>query len=314
MRDDAVTIDLNFLSEKIGAPTGGVFLDPITTDCCFELPAFGELGITAAAAEPLKNDFWPFLRCYEASISAVELFLFRPHDPSFADVALDDNTLGEFFELGFHSDEKGKEYIGYKIDWRKVLDAHGPEVYQIRADKTGIFPNLTSDFEFNNNVHFNLKNYTAELADGTIRIAFENSAILKDIYKQGKRIYYPPKWGGQIRLNGILTGNNADYEKTYTKYNNESLRQVSDRQIPKFRMRIELAPEEVHNFVATEVMQADNKAVTDYNRNNSWTHIETEIRDPSEYAPTDTETELLMDVDITFKDYYDTGLKKHCQE
>lgn len=312
MRGQAQTIVLDFLSDKEGIASTDIFLAPNTTDCCFELPVFGEMGILAADAEPLKNDSWPFLRRYQESITSVDMFLFRPHDPSFSDVPLDDNTLGEFFELGFHTDETGKNYIGYKIDWRLVLDAHGKGVYGIRADKTGLFPSLESDFEFNNKVYFNLQNYTAQKANGTIRIEFENSFVLKDIYSQSKRIYYPENWGGQIRLNGIFTGYNSAYEKTYTKYNDEGLRTVKDEQIPQYRMRIELAPAEVHNFLRTEVMQADRIELIDYNRNNSWGHDSVRVRDPDGYEPTDTETELLMDVDVKFKDFYGTGLKKRC--
>ena len=77
-------------------------------------------------------------------------------------------------------------------------------------------------------------------------------------------------------------------------------------------MRIELAPAEVHNFVRTEVMQDDRIELIDYNRNNSWGHDSVRVRDPDGYEPTDTETELLMDVDVKFKDFYGTGLKKHC--
>lgn len=313
MRDDAVTTTLTFLSDPISSPSEDLLLAPNTTDCCYELPVFGELGITAAEADPKKNGIWPFLRAYETSITSVEMFLFKPFDPNFVEIALNNNDLGEFFPLGFHSDETGKEYIGYKIDWRLVLDAHGDDVYQIRADKTGIFPDLPSDFEFNGNVNFKLKEYTARRANGTISIKFENSFILKDIYDQRKRIYFPPNWGGNIWVNGIFTGYNSEYEKTFTKYKDESLRTVSDRQVPQYRARIELAPKEVHNFIATEVMQGDLIEFTDYNQNNSWGHEPTRVREPSEYKPTDTETELLMDVDVTFKDYYDTGLKKRCQ-
>ncbi len=312
MRDDDVTVTLNFLSDVIGDSAVNVFQDPLTDDCCFELPVFGELGATEANADPLKNDFWPFLRSYEASITAVDMFLFKPHDSSFSDVPLNDNTFGSFFPLGFHSDENGRDYVGYKIDWRKVRDVHGEGIYQIRADKTGIIPNLPSDFEFLGKVDFNLRTYSADRAEGTITITFENSFILKNIYDPRKRVYYPANWGGNIRLNGIFTGNKWAYETTFTKYKDEGLRTVSDRQIPAFRMRVELAPAEVHNFISTEIMQADLIEFIDYNRNNSWGHRSTRVREPSDYEPTDTETELLMDVDVTFKDFYDTGLKKHC--
>jgi len=310
MRDDAVSTVLNFITEdpKIDLNTN-TFLAPNTTDCCYELPVFGEAGITASEADPLRNDYWSFLRRYDNdSVTMISMFLTKPSDPSFSEVALNNSTYGIFYPLGFHTDERDRNYIGYRLDWRLVLDAHGEGTYQIRADKTGILPDLPSDFDFK----FCLANYTAQRADGTIRMTFVNSYILKDRFDTIRRIYFPNGWVNQLRVWGIIGGNNSEYEKTFTKYTDESLRTVEDREITNYRTRIDFAPELVHNLIKTEVLQADSVSITDYNQNNPWTHIETEVREPSDYKPRYSEHELLTEVEFEWKEKYDTGLKKHC--
>ena len=48
MRGQAQTVSLDFLSDKECIASTDIFLNPNTTDCCFELPVFVELGILAA--------------------------------------------------------------------------------------------------------------------------------------------------------------------------------------------------------------------------------------------------------------------------
>ncbi len=308
MRDDAVTIPLTFLSEKINAFTEvDTFLDPDDISCCFELQVFGHQTLNEIT-DPLKNDVTRFLRAYEASITSVDMFLTKPSDSSFSEIALTDNTFGQFFTLGFHTDELGRNYIGYEINWRLVLIAHGEGSYQIRADKTGILPNLQPDVDF----IYCLGNFTAQRAKNTIRISFSNSFILRDRFNQKKRIYFPANWTNQIRLDGFFGGDNSEYNKTFVKYKDESLRTIEDEQIFKYRMRIEQAPAIVHNYIRIEAMQADIIKITDYSNNNPNKHEETEVIEPSEYKPTDSEIEQLLDVDVEFRDRFDTGRKKIC--
>lgn len=305
IRGDAVTINLTFLSSNIDETEGtNIFLSPNTIDCCYELPILAD----QSDDDPLKNDVTRFLKGYEASITSVDLFLTKPSDSSFVEVALTDDTYGTFYALGFHSDELGRDYIGYRVDWRLVLTAFGEGTYQIRADKTGILPSLPSDYDF----AYCVANFTANRADGTIRMSFENSYILGDRFDVTKRVYFPNNWTNQVRVKGFFGGDNSDYEKTFTKYRDQTLRTVQDRQIERYSMRIDQAPAEVHNYIKTEVMQADTKTVTDYNRDNPNTHIETPVRNPSEYRPEYREDTLLANVNVDFESLYDNKLKKYC--
>lgn len=309
MRSDAVTTTLTFLSEKINTVTEtSTFLDPDVCGCCYINRVFGHQTLTEIT-DPFKNDITRFLRGYESSIDTVDMFLTKPNDSTFSDVALINDTFGQFFALGFHTG-LGRNYIGYEINWRLVLIAHGEGEYQIRADKTSaLYPSLASDLDFS----YDLQNFTAARADTTIRISFENSHLLRSRFDQKKRISFPDNWTNQIRLKGILKSLGSEYNKTFIKYKDESKRTIEDEQVPKYFMRIEQATAEIHDYIRTEVMQSDVRKVTDYNRNNPWKYEDIEIIEPSEYKPeNESEEEQLMDVEIEFRDRFDTGLKKRC--
>lgn len=299
---DAVTQKATCLVDKI-IPVAGtdVFLAPDEIDCCYILPVFGDL----ASDEDLKNDFTSFLRPFEVSTTSVLMFLTRNNG---ADIPLTDDTLGTFFALGFHVDVLGRNYIGFILDWKKILTAHGPDEYQLIYTTETILGTGAPGEDF----AYCLLQYTAERADGTLRYKFSNSFILKDRFNVRKRIYFPANWTNQIRVFGILVGLGSDYEKTFTKYKDETLRTVQDKEIPKYRIRIDLAPMIVHNMIRTEVNQADLIEITDYNRNNSERFEDRALRNPSEYKPTDTEINQLRSVTFEYEDRYDIGLKKHC--
>jgi len=305
IRGDAVTTTLTFLSSRIDEQIDDtVFLSPNTVDCCYELPVFG----SQSDSDSLKNDVTRFLRGYEESITLVNLFLTKPSDSSFSEISLIDNSYGEFFPLGFHTDELLRNYVGYKVDWRTVLAAHGEGTYQIRADKTGILPNLPSDYDF----RYCAGNFSAQRANMTIRFSFSNSYILGDRFDVRKRVYFPENWNNQLRVEGFFGGDNSTYEKTFTKYRDESLRTVQDRQVEKYFMRVNQAPSLVHNYIKTEILQADDITITDYNQNNPNRHIETPVREPEGYEPAYREDSLLANVDVSLTSRFDNKLKKHC--
>lgn len=310
MRGEAQTQKVTCLAEKIIPDTEtDVFLDPNNIDCCFELPILAD----TVDSDPLKNDFTRFLRPYEPSILTVDLFLTKPSDPTFADIPLVDDIFGEFFGYDtsdpFHQDELGRVYAGYRVDWRLVLIAHGEGTYQLRADKLTIVGVPPSDFDF----EYCVGNFTDLRANGTIRIEFSNSFILGDRFDVKKRVFFPLNWTNQLRIHGFFGGDNSDYDKTFTKFQNESKQTIQDQQLEKYFMRIDHAPAIVHNFVKTEILQSDSIEITDYNNNNPNKHTKTPVRNPNEYKPDYREDgTLLATVDVTFDSRFDNKLKKHC--
>lgn len=283
----------------------GVFEDSDVTDCCTELPLLAALEDT----DPLKNDVTRFLRPYGAAVTSVAMKLTKSVNNEFVEVAdLIDDTYGTFFEFGFHTDERNRNYIGYRVDWRIVLAAFDEGTYQIIAVKSLITGADQTDFDFS----YCLANFTPERADGTIRLQMNNSFILGNRFDVKDRITFPANWINQIRLCGYFGYPNSDYDIEFTKFKDGSMRDVKQQQVEHFKMRIERQPIIVHDFVKTEFWQSDEKLVTDYNRNNYGQFIDVPIRNPNEYKPAIGETTKLATVDIECDSFYDNFLKKYC--
>ncbi len=288
----------------------GVFEEQDLDDCCTELPLLA----STTDADPFKNDRTTFLRGYDASITAVDLFLTKPSVPGFTNVPLVDNKYGIFHALGFHSDELGRDYIGFEMDWRSVLldpDALGTlgeGTYQIIAELTAIALSPPDDLDFS----YCLGNFTTDRADGTIRLAMKNSFILGNRFDVRDRVTFPKGWQNQIRVPGYFGYDNSDYDIEFTKYRDGSLRDFKQQQVQHFKVRIERQPAIVHDFIKTEFWQADEKDITDYNRNNYKEHLRTPVRNPSEYKPVIHEFTKLATVDVECDSFYDNFLKKYC--
>ena len=284
--------------------TDGIFVAPDVNDCCVELPLLASTSDT----DPLKNDVTRFLRGYDAGVTSVLLFLTKLSDSSFVDVALVDDTYGEFFAFGFHTDDLNRNYIGYRMDWRTVLTAFGEGTYQIKAVKTMVTGDEQDDFDFS----YCLGAFTPSRADGTIRLQMNNSYILGSRFNVKERITFPSEWINQVRVTGYFGYPNSDYDIETTKFRDGSLRDIKQQQVEHFKMRIEQQPILVHDFIKTEFWQSDEKLVTDYNRNNYGQFIDVPVRNPNEYKPRVREDTQLATVDVECDSFYDNFLKKYC--
>lgn len=282
----------------------GVFEDADDLDCCFELPLFADL----ESSNTFRNDVTRFIRGYEESTTAVTLTLVKISDPSLGEIALDDDTFGEFFDFGFFEDNDGSKYISYRIDWKSVLAAFGGGTYQIRTNETKIIGPVQNTFDF----AYCLSNFSSRAADKTLRFEFAVEALLGDRFDVKKRVAYPEGFESQIRVPGFFGKDFSEYETEQTKFIDESLSDIKMQQVEKYMIHLDLLPSEVHDFIKTEVLQADRTEITDYNRNNAKRHLSTPVMNPSEYKPKYNEINQLASVEFELDSRFDNKLKKFC--
>lgn len=282
----------------------GVFEEPDELDCCFELPLFADL----ASSNPFRNDVTRFIRGYEESTTAVTLDLVKISDPNQADIPLTDDTYGEFFDFGFFEDNEGNKYISYRVDWRTVLAAFGGGTYQIRTTEVKIIGDPQNTFDF----AYCLSNFTSKGADGTIRFEVESSGLIGDRFDVKKRIAFPDGFQTQIRVPGFFGSKFNDFETEQTKFIDESLSDIKNRRLEKYKIHLDLIPQEVHDFIEGEILQATLTSITDYNRNNKKRYLSTPVMNPSEYKPGDNEINQLSSVAFELDSRFDNGLKKFC--
>lgn len=303
-RGEVFTVKALCLSKPISPPPVNVFADPDNIGCCFILSALAD----SSSADFLKNDFWRWQKGYEFSTETVSMFLTKPFDSSFADIPLVDDTYGTFFEFGYFVDGKNRSYISYSINWKLVLDSLGEGTYQLMTVEETIFGEDQNTFDF----AFCLKQYTPTLSNKTIRLEFTNTGTITDRFDESDRISFPEEdFESQLRVPGYFGKDNSDRVIERTRYNNNALKDIANKRIPKYSMDVRLVIQEVHDFIDINVLGAGSVAITDYNKNNPKRHISTEVSNPGAYAPEDDEIHQRKSVIVEWESRYD-GTKEFC--
>jgi hypothetical protein len=298
----ATALSINNASGLI--PDAGTFEASDKNDCCFILTALAD----TSTNEPLKNDFWRFHKGYEISTTDVDMFLIKPLDSSFTPIALTDDTYGAFYAFGYFVDGNGRSYISYKLDFKKLLTLLGPGTYQIKTIESMIVGPDLNTFDF----AFCVAQYTSKRSDKTVRLQFLNSGTITDRFNEGETVSFPSAFDNQIRVNGFFGKDNSEFVIERTKYNNKKLIDISNKRVPKYSLSVRQVPQDVHDFISINVLQAEQIEISDYNRNNSKRHINTAVSNPGAYNPEDNEINLLKSVTVDLESRYDTGNKEFC--
>lgn len=290
-----------------GAPPDKVVLDiPDSTvaDCkiCFNVLA------NRGGINHFKDDKRSFLLKFSTLTTAAVLTLQKKTGGIFIDVqTLNDNSLGEFYSLGFIVDTKQRQYTGYVLYWRNVLLAYDSGMYRVKTEDNnlfGVFERFSDEYC--------LLEYTPARANGTVKIETTTSKLRGDINDVTDTIDFGNGWYQSTRLCGIFGFDNSDYTEERTEYRNGQQKWVKDEQILKYTLKVLPISAEMHNFVKTDILQADEILITDYNKNNPNTHIQVNVNRDGNYSPKwQPKTKLAM-VDINFKSAFNNLRKRQC--
>lgn len=250
-------------------------------DCCgaFSVKVLADL----SDDDEFKNDRTGLLWWFSDIISTATMELLKWDGSDYTAVDdLDNNDNGIYYALGFFVNDAGEKFVGYQIDWRKVLDSFDAGSYKVKLTVTPLvgseFTILTSEYC--------LKAYSETLANKTIKIEYYLNGIMgvnetDDIIRD----YGTLNWYNSLRLPGWFGFPKSNYSKDYVIYDNGSRQWVKDEQEQEFAMVIKRIPNILHEIMRTDVMQADTILVTDYNANNPGTFIQKSIQLTGDYAP-----------------------------
>lgn len=195
-------------------------------------------------------------------------------------VVLENNDLGINFKYPFFQDDlgntinsNGEAFSGYQMDWRKVIIAHGSGSYKVKLDAVSLMGSgmYVSD-------EYCLKEYSAKLADGSVRIDMFYSGELGDIYNNKKRRDYGTINGFHtLRLPGYFTKGDSDMEQEFAKYDDIDggikKANIKNEQDPVFTIQIKPIPVNKMEVLRTDFMQLDEKYVTNYNSNYYYSYL-----------------------------------------
>lgn len=207
------------------------------------------------------------------------------------------NTSGEYFR-------------GYKIEWNKVLFLHGTGTYKVRINVSSTLFGNTSQDSFD----YCLQVFTNDRADGTVKVEYNLQNIIgsnendKSVYDFGDLTWY-----NAIRLKGFFGYNTSTYEQDFTQYTNGQRVYVKDEQEPEYTLKLKPTYYAVHELMRTNVLQADEVFITDYNSKNSGSFIQKQVIKNSDYAPDWKPLQSkLAGVEVKFRQSFNNLKKLRC--
>lgn len=285
--------------------------------CPYDLHVYAD----TTDADEMKNDKSDFYYFGDATISSMVMTLQKNVD-SCGDGAWEDKTeidkaLGDFFDFGKNPDFSGdafmddynKKYTGAFIEWRKVLDAYGTGKYRIQITQTDVFDIETI---FYDQREFCLHTYNCDVANKTVRIETFNEG-LRGAFGLTELTDYADGWRGQIRLKGLLKYIKSGYVNEFVQYgevNNNIRKPYINEQQPAFTLSLKPIPGWMQIYISTNVLQADEITITDFNTSNPMPLIKVPVINAGEFTPKDNSfANPLQSVDISLQ-YANNNLRK----
>lgn len=234
--------------------------------------------------EDLNNDRSGFLWWFNDLITDAVLTLQKFVAGAWTDAAILEasSTYGTPYDFGFFTNDFNETFVGYQLNWSDVLATNGIGQYRVKCTAT--------DITAVNNLLYSpiycLKTYTPELANGTIRVEYYLNGTLGINEDDTKRRNLGTlNWYNSFRLPGYFGYPSAQYEEERVKYNTGEELFITDEQKPEFTMKLKPVPFFIHEYMRTDVMQADDVYITDYNNRNANNYVQKNVYKNSGYAP-----------------------------
>lgn len=227
-------------------------------ECIGSVPVFGDL--LNATLDSEKTDISAFIALeVEATTVTFELL-----DGACNVLAvLDDNTYGIFFPKGFApgNDFFQQQYIGFRVQWRKVLDAFGAGLYQIRI--TTNWKEIVKTEKVLSCL-FDLCQYTDERADETVRIeTIQNGKIISESLD-----FLGLNWRQQYRIKGFFGHKQRSIVQDSYLNKSRTEKQIQDTLIHDYMLEPYLL-NPCLRFLIDQIMLANDVIINDYNLDNT---------------------------------------------
>lgn len=255
-----------------------------TLKSCCGACSFRVLANQQNFSDDLSNDRTGFLWWFPDSVSSASLKLQRFDSVSgdYRDLAdLNSTTYGLNYPFAFFVNDSNEKFIGYQINWGKVLATNGEGSYKVKCTYSGLFGDgvYISD-------EYCMHEYSPARADNSVKIEYYLNGILgineDDL---GKRDYGNINWYNSLRLKGVFSYIRSEYQNDYTQYNNGNRPWIKDEQEPEYNLLLKPMCWNFHELMRTDVLQADEILITDYNSNNFKNFIQKSVQKTSEYKP-----------------------------
>jgi len=229
--------------------------------CVYRTPVFAN---TDLASGEFENDSSDFIYRTVLAGDTVEISLFK--EGVLVSVITDD-TYGLFFPLGFFNNPDQPEqalYVGFLLQWQKVLILEGPGDYEIRTDVTvlGVLTEFHSEL-------FTLLPFSNHAAHGTVRIdAYMNSNIESSAFN-----FIGMDWFKSKRVRGEFGFREGKIEVENYADTSRVLHRIQDSITNEYTLKTQLVTGEIADDIIYQHLLGDRVICTNYN-----------LRAPREYV------------------------------
>ena len=286
-------------------------------ECCFQLPVFADL---ASPDDIYRNDKHSIIAKYDYSFfSVVTIFIQKWNGSAWVDeVEVIDDTYGTSYNYGYFSSSDGRLlYVGFVADFNLILDGLGEGSYRFRYKELDFNANETETiYPF----EFCLKTYNENLVDFSVRFETYTKGITGDVDSDldtwdfiNVTNILPNGWFNQWRLpNSFFGYNKSAYQRDYIRYQNGQEVWLQDEQVESYTWNSGFYPALLHDYIKTNILQADDITVTDYNSNNPNVIKNKAVNASSNYEPNWQYNNKKAFVDVDFIQEYQNRRKKRC--
>ena len=286
-------------------------------ECCFQLPVFADL---ASTDDIYRNDKHSIIAKYDASFySLVTIFIQKYVNGVWVDqIELFNNDYGDNYIYSTLRSSDGRlYYVGFVADFNLILDGFGEGSYRFRYKELDFNANETETiYPF----EFCLKTYNENLVDCSVRFETYTKGITGDVDSDldtwdfiNVANILPNGWFNQWRLpNSFFGYNKSAYQRDYIRYQNGQEVWLQDEQVESYTWNSGFYPAILHDYIKTNILQADDITATDYNSNNPNVIKNKAVNASSNYEPNWQYNNKKAFVDVDFIQEYQNRRKKRC--
>ena len=220
-------------------------------ECCYDYPVFA----STTDATDYKNDYNGFYFQRQTGGDTCDFILVEEDGTTHT---ITDDTYGFFKDFG--DIDNNSELKTFVVLWNSVINSLGVGCYTIKLSK-----NIAGVVSETESLGFNLKEFTSEKADGTVRI---------DCLQDGELRHYKTNFKGSefkdsLRFSGFFGNRNPTYEEDSIVFANDVDTQISMIQNNEYICNSELLPNEYTTKLFDFILFGNSIFANDYNSDNS---------------------------------------------
>ncbi len=276
--------DIFFLvAENPVPPTPNTNLpEDVEFDCCNDFTYKVYANDSGLDYENDKKDFLFVLNTMFGS-AEMNLEKFNTESGEWESIAtLANDDLGTFHQFGFYINQKNESYIGYLLDFALVLDNSGVGSYRVKCTATLV---TSGTVDLYTDVYC-LSTFNPDIVDGSVRLEYYRNGFMGDEENDEKVMEYGNlNWYGQTRIPGFFSYENDEGTKETIRYQNGQENWTKDEKTLNWILRTKQLFWNAHKLIKTDILQADNILITDYNSLNFGTFIKKKVKAIPGYKP-----------------------------